>query len=67
MIRLIVRIDDATMAANVGGSVHTTYRTFEIDHPEIESMLRASGEKPNRFVYATLSGAAIDDEKEPKP
>jgi len=61
MIRLIVRIDDATMAANVGGAVHTTYRTFEIEHPQIERLLRASGEKPKSFTYATLSGAAIDD------
>lgn len=33
MIRLVVRIDDANMAAHVGGSPQTTFRTFDIDHP----------------------------------
>ena len=59
MIRLIVRIDDATMAANVGGAVQTTYRTFDIEHTEIERLLSESGQKPNRFLYATLSGAEL--------
>ena len=59
MIRLIVRLDDATMAAHVGGAVQTTYRTFDIDHPEIEVLLRSSGQKPDQFSYATLSGAEV--------
>lgn len=66
MIRLIVRIDDATMAANVGGAVHTTYRTFDIEHPEIEKLLTTSGVKPDQFCYATLVGAAAIT-KEPTP
>ncbi len=59
MIRLIVRIDDASMAAHVGGSPQTTYRTFDIEHAEIESLLRKSGQKPNSFVMNTLVGAEI--------
>lgn len=59
MIRLIVRIDDAAMAAHVGGSPQTTYRTFDIEHPEIEALLRASGQKPNSFTMNTLVGAEV--------
>ncbi len=59
MIRLIVRIDDATMAAHVGGSVQTTFRTFDIEHPEIKRLLQASGKKPDQYCYATLVGAEL--------
>lgn len=39
MITVIVRTDDASMAANVGGSVHTVFKTFEIDAPDLERYL----------------------------
>lgn len=57
MIRLIVRVDDAAMAANVGGQVHSTYRTFDVDLPEVEEFLRAAS-RPN-FDYRTITGAEI--------
>lgn len=40
MIRVVVQTNDAGMAANVGGSVHTTIRTFDIEAPELEAYLR---------------------------
>ena len=40
MIRVIVETCDAQMAANVGGSVHTTFRTFDIEAPELDRFLR---------------------------
>ena len=40
MIRVTVQTDDAAMAANVGGSVHSSYRSFDIDAPELEAFLR---------------------------
>lgn len=40
MIRLIVREDNCGMAANVGGDVHTTYKTFDVDLPDLEAYLR---------------------------
>ncbi len=62
MLRLIVRIDDAAMAANVGGSPQTTYRTFDIDHPEIEALLRGGGSNSrNDFSYRTLVGGELID------
>lgn len=60
MIRLIVRIDDAAMAAHVGGSPQTTYRTFDIDHPEIEALLTGGGSNSqNEFSYRTVVGAEV--------
>ena len=40
MIRVVVETCDAGMAANVGGSVHRTLRTFDIEAPELEAFLR---------------------------
>lgn len=58
MIRLVVRIDDAAMAAHVGGSPQTTYRTFDI-----EALLRGGGSNDrNDFSYRTLVGAEIISE-----
>ena len=42
MIRVVVETCDAGMAANVGGSVHTSIRTFDIEAPELEKFLRAN-------------------------
>ncbi len=39
MIRIIVRTDEAGMAANVGGAVNTSFKTFEIAHIDLESFL----------------------------
>jgi hypothetical protein len=50
-LRLIVRTDDAAMAANVGGSVHTEYDTFEIEAPEVERFLRTGKGSPE-WTYA---------------
>lgn len=58
MIRLIIRIDDASMAAHCGGSPQTIYRTFDIDHPEIEELLTSGGSNSqNEFSYRTIVGA----------
>jgi hypothetical protein len=54
-VRLIVREDDAGMAANVGGSVLTTYTTFDIDLPDLERYLRNTGS----FYHVQLVGAEL--------
>ena len=64
-IRLIIRVDDATMAAHVGGMPQTTYRTFDIEHPEIEALLRGGGSNSqNDYSYRTLVGAELVAAKE---
>jgi hypothetical protein len=40
MIRIIIETCEAGMAANVGGSVQTSYRTFDVELPEVEAFLR---------------------------
>lgn len=60
-LRIVVRIDDAAMAANVGGGVHTTYQTFEIDAPALEQRLR---NKPSSFFYATVVGAELSEQED---
>lgn len=40
MLRIIIRTDNANVAANVGGSVETTWRTFDVSLPEVERALR---------------------------
>lgn len=39
-IRIIVRTDDAAMACNVGGTVLSEFRTFDVELPELEAFLR---------------------------
>lgn len=67
MLRIIVRTDDAGMAANCGGAVETTFRTFEIDCPELEAFLREPAEK--RWTYAQRQAIGIElppaDQKQP--
>lgn len=39
MIRIIVQIAEAGMAANVGGPVQTWCKTFDVSCPEVEEFL----------------------------
>lgn len=42
MLRLIVRESDVGDAANVGGPVLVRYKTFDVQLPQIEELLRLS-------------------------
>lgn len=71
MIRFIVQTDDANMAVNVGGSVHTSYRTFDVDLPELEKHLKTGGVYIERRLVgcellsaADQPAAATDDREE---
>ena len=40
MIRIVVQTANAGMAANVGGSVYTSLRIFDVELPALEAYLR---------------------------
>jgi hypothetical protein len=46
MLRIIVQTSDCSMAANIGGHVENTVRTFDVDVPELESYLREHKDAP---------------------
>ena len=56
-IRVVARIDDAIMAANVGGSVLVTYRTFEVEMPVVEAFLRAEPE--SKYEHRQVVGIEL--------
>lgn len=59
-IRLIVRVDDANMAANVGGAVKTTYKTIDIENNMIEDILTAYN---SGLSHAQIVGAEVIKEE----
>jgi len=63
MIRIVVRVDNANMAANVGGSVETTFRTFDVDIPALEAFLRAA---QGRYSHANVLGIELLDDDLPE-
>lgn len=60
MIGIIVRIDDAAMAANVGGSVKTEFKTFHVNSPQLEEILRKHDGK--NYSHAYVVGAELPPE-----
>jgi hypothetical protein len=50
VIRVICRETDINDAAHVGGPVHVTYRTFDVELPEVEAFLREATEWQIRDV-----------------
>lgn len=58
MIRLVVTICDAAMAVNVGGNVMTTYKTFDIEHAELEKLLNQDDPK-NSYRNTFVSGCEV--------
>lgn len=62
MIRIIVKTDDAGMAGNVGGSVLSTFKSFEIELPELERALSIS--RTNSYAHAQVIGVEVVAPKE---
>lgn len=62
MIRVIIRTDDAGMAANVGGAVETTFRTFDIHHVELEAFLREPKTKKWQYSQRQVIGVSLTGE-----
>ncbi|HXR93738.1 MAG TPA: hypothetical protein VN750_26030 [Steroidobacteraceae bacterium] len=40
MLRIVIRTDNAAMAANVGGPIESTFKTFDVEIPAAEAFLR---------------------------
>lgn len=65
MIRIIVHVADAGMAANVGGPVTETFRTFDIEHAELEKLLTPS--EVFRYREAFVSGCEVVESQPAAP
>jgi hypothetical protein len=57
MLRIIAHCCNAGMAANVGGTVHETHRTFDIELPELEAWLRAND--GTHYSHAQVTGVEV--------
>lgn len=62
MIRVVVETCDAGMAANVGGSVHRSVRSFDIEAPEVEAFL---AEEMHSLSHRQVIGVEIIDRSQP--
>ncbi len=59
MLRIIIKTDNAGMACNVGGSVLTSYRTIDVDLPEVEAALRSGGFNEDSYSHTQVVGVEI--------
>ena len=57
MVRICVTVADAGMAANVGGPVQVTMRTFDVENAELESLLNIGNS--SGYIQAHISGAEV--------
>ena len=57
MLRIIVREDNASMAAHVGGAVATTFRTFDVEIATIEAFL--SDPKQSEYSHQQIIGIEV--------
>ena len=55
-LRVIVTTTDAEAAANVGGPVHVTHKTFDIEAPEVEAFM---AEKMHSYQYRAIVGVEV--------
>lgn len=55
-IRIIVTTTDAGAAAHVGGPVHITHKTFDIEAPELEAFM---AEQKRSFEYRCITGVEV--------
>jgi len=61
MIRIIVRTDEASMAANVGGAVESTWKTFDVVLPELEAFLQKPKAEKWPYSHRQVSGVEVLD------
>ncbi len=63
MIRIIVRETDVGAAANVGAPVAITWKTFDVDAPEVEAHLRETVKENMAYVGREVVGVEVVDVK----
>lgn len=61
MIRIIVKTDGAAMAANIGGSVESKVKTFDVECPVVEAFLREKLPNPG-YSHRQVIGIEILEE-----
>lgn len=62
MLRIVVQTSDCGMAANIGGHVENTIRTFDIELPELEAYLREHSDKTEmerRYTARNVIGVEV--------
>ena len=59
MLRVIIKTDNAGMACNVGGSVLTTYRTIDVNLPDVEAALTAGGSNKDAYCHTQVVGVEV--------
>lgn len=57
MLRIIIRHDNAGMAANCGGDVLTSFKTIDIEAPEVESEMTST--VGNIYAQSQIIGVEI--------
>ena len=57
MLRIITKLDNAGMAANIGGDVLSTIKTFDVYLPEVEAYLRSC--KGNDYCHVQVIGVEV--------
>lgn len=60
-IRIIVTTTDAGAAAHVGGPVHVTHKTFDIEAPEVEAFM---AEQMHSYQYRCIAGVEVIQPKD---
>lgn len=63
MLRVVVRTDNAGMAAHVGGAPITTWRSFDIEAPMLEAFLR---EELGDFAHRQAAGVELMHPEDPE-
>lgn len=56
MIRIFVRWDDASMAANVGGPPNSEFKSFDVEAPELEAYMN---EALHAYTYRSIVGVEV--------
>ena len=57
MLRIIAQESDGAMAANVGGDVFISTKTFDVDLPELEAYLMENN--GNTFSHRQVKGVEV--------